>query len=294
MTEPPMEWTGDEARRLYDALARIDRRPEPFSRYTAEILWNDPHISERMLAFHLDEEAAPASRPAAFINRSAEWIISRFGLEDGRRVVDFGCGPGLYATRLAQAGARVTGIDFSKRSIRYAREAAARSGLSIDYVRQNYLSFASDQSFDLIVMIYCDFCALSPDQRKRLLTIFERCLAEDGRILLDVFSLNAFGARSEDSRFEHRLMDGFWSAGDYYGCMRTFKYEREKVVLDKYTIVAAERTWQVYNWLQYFSPSMLKQEFEAAGLAVEAVYADVAGSPYAEEGSEFAVVAKRR
>ncbi len=44
-------------------------------------------------------------------------------------IADFGCGPGLYATRLAQRQATVTGIDFSKRSIQYAQEVATREGL---------------------------------------------------------------------------------------------------------------------------------------------------------------------
>ena len=52
-------------------------------------------------------------------------------LKEGKRVIDFGCGPGLYATRLAQKGAFVTGIDFSENSINYARTAAMEKGLSI-------------------------------------------------------------------------------------------------------------------------------------------------------------------
>ena len=36
------------------------------------MLWDDDHISERMLGFHLDPTAEPASRPHAFIERSAE------------------------------------------------------------------------------------------------------------------------------------------------------------------------------------------------------------------------------
>ena len=49
----------------------------------------------------------------------------------------------------------------------------------------------------------------------------------------------------------------------------------------------------VYNWLQYFSPADLEKEFVECGLNIESLYSDVAGSPYEQRCSEFAIVAKR-
>ncbi len=76
--------------------------------------------------------------------------------------------------------------------------------------------------------------------------------------------------------------------------MNTFKYEEEKVVLDKYTIIEASRTRTVYNWLQYFSPETLDREFVECGFTVEEYYSDVAGSPFDSKTKEFAVVAKKQ
>jgi 2-polyprenyl-3-methyl-5-hydroxy-6-metoxy-1,4-benzoquinol methylase len=56
----------------------------------------------------------------------------------------------------------VTGIDFSSRSIAYAKEAAARERLNIRYVNRNYMDFETEDRFDLVLMIMCDFCALGP------------------------------------------------------------------------------------------------------------------------------------
>jgi hypothetical protein len=72
-----------------------------------------------------------------------------------------------------------------------------------------------------------------------------------------------------------------------------FKYDREKIVLDKYTIVEAERTRTVYNWLQYFAPEELEREFMEAGFSIEGLYSDVAGTPYDRKSNEFAVIARR-
>jgi len=129
------------AKTMFKELEEINARPEPFEFYTASDLWTDEHTSKQMLAFHLNGEVDVSSRKAAFIDRSVEWIASHFSVGSRTKIADFGCGPGLYATTLAQRQADVTGIDFSKRSIQYAREAAFRKNLSINYVHQNYLEF---------------------------------------------------------------------------------------------------------------------------------------------------------
>lgn len=278
---------------MYHQLKKIDQRPKPYQFCTTETLWTDPHISQKMLDFHLNPETEPASRNHAFIDRSVQWVAERFSMGDGTRVADFGCGPGLYTIRFARLGARVTGIDFSQRSLDHARTQAAREGLDIAYVHQNYLDFSRDHRFDLITLIYCDFCALSPPQRQALLSVFYKHLENGGRVIMDVFSMKAFEKRQEMSTFAHRLMDGFWSAGDYYGFMKTIRYCREKVVLDKYTLIEPSRRWDVYNWLQYYTPESLKREIEPAGFRMEQVFSDVAGTPYQDDSAVFAVILKK-
>ena len=118
-------------------------------------------------------------------------------------------------------------------------------------------------------------------------------LKHRGSILLDVYSLSAFDEKMEVAIYEENLLNGFWSPRKYYGFLNTFKYDDAKVVLDKYTIVEAERTRTVYNWLQHFSPESLWGEFERAGFAQQELYADVAGTPFDEAASEFAVVANK-
>ncbi|MHC4177070.1 MAG: class I SAM-dependent methyltransferase, partial [Planctomycetota bacterium] len=186
-----------------------------------------------------------------------------------------------------------TGIDFSPRSIQYAQDAAAREGLDIHYVNQNYLDFDTSARFELIIMIMCDFCALSPAQRRTMLKKFSSLLEPGGSVLLDVYSLAAFARREESATCEANLLDGFWSRDDYFGFLNTFKYPDERVVLDKYTIVEKHRTRTVYNWLQYFGLNELQREFAECGLVVDETYADVAGSTYDPGGSEFAVVANK-
>jgi cyclopropane fatty-acyl-phospholipid synthase-like methyltransferase len=275
---------------IYQSLREINRRPTCFERTTAADLWTDEHISSRMLALHLDGSVDVSSRRTDFLDRSAAWMIDRFGLGPGKAVVDFGCGPGLYTSRLAASGAAVTGIDFSERSIRYARALAQRQGLSIEHIQADYLRFEPEGIFDLITMIMGDYCALSPDQRSLMLDKFRAHLRPGGNILFDVYSLAALGAREETASYGPGLQDGFWSPHPYFGFLNTFRYESARVVLDKYTIVEEARTRTVYNWLQYFDRQSLAAEAESCDLVVEEVLGDVAGASYDPTSHEFAVV----
>jgi SAM-dependent methyltransferase len=278
---------------MFKELREINSRPAPFQFYTADELWADEHTSKQMLEYHLNESIDVSSRNKSFIESSAEWIVSHFGVDKSTEIADFGCGPGLYTTRLAELGAIVTGIDFSENSLNYAKQVAAQKCLKINYVLNNYLDFETTNSFDLITMIMCDFCALSPEQRKKMLSKFHSLLKPEGSVLLDVYSLNGFNQKEESATYELNQLNGFWSPEDYYCFFNTFKYEKEKVILDKYTIIEESRNRVVYNWLQYFSKDSLGKEFKENGFKVEEVYSDVAGKTFNPESPEIAIVAKK-
>jgi cyclopropane fatty-acyl-phospholipid synthase-like methyltransferase len=278
---------------MFDKLKEINARPAPFQFYTADELWTDEHTSMKMLEYHLNESVDLSSRNKDFIVRSVNWIVSHFGIDVNTSIADFGCGPGLYTTRLAENNADVTGIDFSASSIQYARKMAEQKGLDINYCQQNYLAFETDKQFDLITMIMCDFCALSPQQRKALLNKFCSLLKPQGAVLLDVYSLKNFNQIEESASYELNQLNGFWSPEDYYCFVNTFKYGKAKVTLDKYTIIEPDKERVVYNWLQYFDEESLRSEFEANGFIVENLYSDVAGKAFSPQSAEIAIVAKK-
>ena len=180
---------------LFNKLQQINSRPKPFEFYTADELWTNEHTAKQMLIHHLNESSDISSRNRRFIEQSVKWIISYFDVTSETAIADFGCGPGWYTSRLAESGAKVTGIDFSGNSLNYAREIAREGGLPVNYIETNYLDYESDHRFDLIMMIMCDFCALSPAQRKTLLLKFKSMLKPDGSVMVDVYTMNSFDQR---------------------------------------------------------------------------------------------------
>lgn len=278
---------------MFPELREINKKPEPFQFYTAPELWMHEHTSQKMLEYHLNESIDAASRNINFINHSVEWIIDHFAINSASNIIDFGCGPGLYTSRFARAGGKVTGIDFSKRSLDYAENEARRNGLNINYISSNYLEFHTDERYDLITMIMCDYCALSPLQRKRLLTQFHSLLKPNGSVLFDVYSLKYFQENREFAIYELNQLNQFWSPNDYYCFVNRFKYESENLILDKYTIIEENSQKNVYNWFQCFSTEMIELELAENGLEVNEFFSDVAGAPFRSDSSEFAIVAKR-
>jgi len=279
---------------MFKKLKLINQRPDVWSRYTAARLWTDEHTSEQMMRLHLNPDVDMASRRTEFIDRSVAWMKDKFEIGADTKICDFGCGPGLYTSRFAVLGGKVTGIDFSTRSIDYARSQAEKASLSINYINHNYLQFESDTQFNLITLLMCDFCALNPLQRSQLLEKFHSLLDDDGHVVFDVYSLAGFAQREEVTQYAHNLLNGFWAAEEYYGFLNTFLYEEEHVALDKYVLFTKEREWEVYNWLQYYNQDALSKEVEGAGFTITSVHADVTGDYYDEKKSEFAVVLRKQ
>ncbi|MBN2853612.1 MAG: class I SAM-dependent methyltransferase [Clostridia bacterium] len=270
-------------------LLEVDRKPLAFERYTADILWDDSHISKKMLEYHLNQSTELASRNEAFITKSADFIAKTFQLEKGDRLIDFGCGPGLYTSRFAEKGLEVTGVDFSRNSISYAKEDALRKHLDIEYICSNYLSFNSLKEHDMALLIYCDYCPLSKEQRKTLLHNIYQSLHQGAYFLLDVFTEKAYLKREGVTRSGKNLMNGFWAESDYYCFVNSFSYDDEKVFLDKYTVFTDEKVFEVYNWLKYFTVDEISSELKESGFKVLDFYGDVTGKPYHEDTEVVAI-----
>lgn len=277
---------------MYDLLHDFVVRPEPFSRYTAKALWTRPHLAQQMLRFHLNQETELASRRIDVIDRTVAYLEERLGLASAN-LCDLGCGPGLYAQRFATRGAQVMGIDFSANSLAFAAKEAERLGQSITYRRADYLEEALPGGFDLVTLIYCDLCALSPRQRRRLLGRMRDMLNPGGRIAVDVAALPLLAEKQEVTLMEERLMDGFWSPGDYVGVQRTFLYAEEQLALDRYLIVEPDENWQIFNWLQHFTPSRLQSELAAAGFVVEEMLGSLSGEALTPESPMIGAIARK-
>ncbi len=92
----------------------------------------------------------------ALAEESGGPVLELLGDAAGKDVLDAGCGTGRYALRLAQAGARVYGLDACEEMLAVARRKAAEAGVQIDFRVGNVTRLPyADASFDILV------CALT-------------------------------------------------------------------------------------------------------------------------------------
>ncbi|GAA4016117.1 class I SAM-dependent methyltransferase [Streptomyces marokkonensis] len=279
---------------MFEELSSLNARPAIYSQVTTSDLWTDPHISARMLAAHLDPHVDLSSYRAEYLENVVDWLISRFHVRAGLRVADFGCGPGLYTTRLARTRADVTGLDLSSRSLDHAKSLAHADGLSVRYLEQDYLSYRDDARYDLTIMVMRDYCALTPDGRRALLHTVRAHLDSGGSFVFDVDSTAALADVREQATYAPSLMDGFWSDQPYFGFHNTYRYESERVSLDKFEIFEAERTRAYFNWVRYFTPDELTGDLLDAGFDEVEILGDLTGAPYNDEAPQFAAIAINR
>jgi SAM-dependent methyltransferase len=273
-------------------LLDYQHKPEPFTP-GEPLFWDDPHISEQMLATHLDPDVDRASRKPKTIDASVNWIVETLGLGAGAAVLDLGCGPGLYAARLAQRGMMVSGVDFSRRSIAFARTFAAEKGLTIHYRCQNYLTLNDENQYDAVLLIFGDYCTFSPEDRRRILENVYRALRPGGHFVVDV-STRLHRKKYGVTKAWYFSEGGFWRPGPHLVLEGGFDYPGEAIWLDQYIVLEASGKVTVYrNWFQDFDLESISAELTEGGFDVIRVGSDLVGTPYTKEGEWIGLVAKR-
>lgn len=267
-------------------LALLTQKPALFEAGEAHF-WDDPYIATQMLKAHLDPTTDAASRKPETIERTVDWIIQRSGIQAGQRLLDLGCGPGLYTALFAERGIQVTGVDFSENSLRYAREHDPHS----TYILADYTQLDLVDKFDVITLIYGDFCVLDDVKRATLLHKITHLLNPNGYFIFDVSSLWHPNYQQEKSSWSVVLQDGFWKPSPYLLLFQTFDYPEDTTKLAQYIVIEAADIMSVYRiWTRYYTPESLAQVLTT--LQVEEFYSDLMGTPLQPDSEWLGVVAQ--
>ncbi|MBU7006576.1 class I SAM-dependent methyltransferase [Phosphitispora fastidiosa] len=272
-----------------DDLINSDRCPAPYE--PGEELWNDPHISKKMLEAHLSPDTDAASYKPEKIQAICGYLIRAMGLKNEESIVDLGCGPGLYCSRLVQKGFYLTGIDRSETSICYARN--YNHDEHANYILASYLNPFGLNQFDAALMISQDYGVLSPENRKMLLGNIRNALKPNGYFAFDVSSMTAFQNRINGAASKwYASGPGFWRPHKHFVLEKTIIYPDIPTLCDFVVVVdSGIKTYHIYQ--SFFSPESIHSELKENGFRAEAILSNLRGDKYNAVSPEIGVICKK-
>jgi SAM-dependent methyltransferase len=124
--------------------------------------------------------------------QEAELVWELLGLSAGSEVLDLACGHGRIANRLAERGARVTGLDATPLFLERARADAAARGVEVEYVEGDMREVPWEGRFDAVLSWFTSFGYFDDDDNRRVLREAYEALKPGGAFLIDNNNLLGF------------------------------------------------------------------------------------------------------
>lgn len=263
-----------------------DKKPSLFEQTVCNI-WTDPYIQRQMLQAHLNPTSDGASRRQESIARITDFILGHSKPES--RLLDLGCGPGLYTSLFRDKGYEVTGIDFNKASIEYA----AAKKKDIKYLFGDYIDEYPAGKYDTVIMIYCDLGTHSDSNRDKLLKNIYDSLDDNGIFIFDVFTEELVKDKQEGSDWDYAPTGGFWDKEEYLLLSETFHYPENKAFAYQYNLLTKEEAKHFIVWDRYYSEDEIIAVVQNIGFRKVTIHKNILDSNNFTSDSEMFVVAEK-
>lgn len=245
----------------YSSIQDIVQRSGPAQPWAEgdNIPWNEPDFSRRMLKEHLSQEHDLASRRSEIIDKQVEWIHKALLGERPSRILDLGCGPGLYVQRLVRLGHKCRGIDYSPASIDYAKQQAKESARNCDYALGDLRTADFLSGFGLAMFIFGEFNVFRKSDIEVILKKIHKSLDNSGLLLLEAHKFETIEniGRAEPSWYSSNsglfsdkphlcLIENSWQDKDHCATRRYFVIDAAAGKVTGYA-----QTFQAYTEKEY-------------------------------------------
>ncbi len=218
----------------------INRQPVPIPWAEGETIpWNDPDFSRRMLREHLTQDHDSASRRFEIIDDHVNWIHHRLLSGKAGRILDLGCGPGLYSSRFARLGHDCTGIDFSPASIDYAIQTAKAEKLRCTYHHQDIRLADYGTGYNLAMLIFGEFNVFKAQDARLILQKAHQVLGENGLLLLEPHTDQAVCDLGKKPASWYSSAGGLFSEKPHLYLQENFWDDAQAIATFRYFIVDA-------------------------------------------------------
>jgi SAM-dependent methyltransferase len=275
--------------KISDIVQRL-AEPQPWSEGD-NIPWNEPGFSERMLKEHFSQEHDGASRRSVIIDRHVQWIDSFLLQGKPSKILDLGCGPGLYASRLAKLGHTCTGIDFSPASIRYARQHTAPQNT---YIEGDIRQASFGEGYDLAMLIYGEFNVFRPADAKLILRKAQQALKPGGMLLLEPHTFAAVRSMGDQPPRWYSTASGLFSEQPHLCLQERHWDESSRTVTTRFYIIdsATSEVTRYAQSFQSYTDEQYVQVLTECGFEAAAFYPSLAGETIPGQEDFVAVTAR--
>jgi SAM-dependent methyltransferase len=254
--------------------------------------WDEPAFSERVLKEHLAQENDAASRPAARIKKHVAWIHRQLLGGKPARILDLGCGPGLYTSRFAKLGHTCSGIDFAPAPIEYAIQHAP-SGCSYQFADIRSAEYGGD--YDLIIFIFGAFNLFRPADARLILQKSLTALKPGGLLLVEASSLDAVDQIGNQPAMWYSADQALFSDKPHLCLMETFWDDENSVATERFFIIDAA-TGQV---TRHAASTQAYQEEQIESILIETGFEKITFFPSLtglpeEDANDYLVVSAQK
>jgi SAM-dependent methyltransferase len=201
-----------------------------------KIPWNDPGFSRRMLKEHLAQTHDAASRRTPTIKKQVNWIHQSVLGGRPSHILDLGCGPGLYSSRLATLGHTCHGIDFSPASIAYA---SRQTGRKCRFTLADVRLAEFGRGYDLAMFIYGEFNVFTKKDARGILRKAHEALLHGGKLLLEISTYDGVEQLGNQPSTWYSSPGGLFSDRPHLCLMESFWDQTRHVATERYMIVDA-------------------------------------------------------
>ncbi|TIN74504.1 class I SAM-dependent methyltransferase [Mesorhizobium sp.] len=217
-------------------------------------------------------------------DRDAGAIWELLSLERESLVLELGCGYGRITNRLAEKGARVTGLDASLPLLKKAEADAVERGVDVEYKLGDMRSLPWRDRFDAVVLWYTTFGYFDDENNERVLREAARSLGKGGRLLIDQGNRFAWPRDTPSFTLAQRSSDLRIQVTNYDPLVDRANIER--IVIRDGSVRRTGVSIRYYSFIEYFR--MLK----ATGFDTIEAYGQQ-GEDFTPNGPRLVVVATK-
>jgi SAM-dependent methyltransferase len=253
--------------------------------------WDDQKFSTRMLTEHLDDHHDMASRRGSLIDRHVAWLSTL--APDGHRVLDLGCGPGLYLERFGRAGWEGVGVDVSPAAIDHATQRASVLGIGCTYVHGDLRSTKVAGTFDLVLCVFGELNTFPTEDVRDVLDTASGAVSRGGRIAIEVSTRAGVAGKARRPVSWYTATGGLFADGPHVVLRESGWFEDDQAAVERWWVMDEStprpRMFGSTTWFHY----QLAEAIYETGLVVDGRFDELAGAATSGEGDFETLVLRR-